>query len=312
MQLVWTSYYVRKIPHADNLAGSFWWRDVMKLVDNFRAVSSVTLGKGDTFLFWLDNWKTDLIKRPLKDRFPRLFSFVLDDNISAAEVFATHDKVDLFHLPLSQQAHGEFLDMLGLLEEFPTSESNDIWTYSWGKAYTSAQFYSRIHRNIYCPKVFHWLWKSACTMSMKMFAWLLIRDRLNTKDLIKRRHWRVTEDYTCASCPTNSYEDREHLFFTCNFSQRVWNYLQVVWTRNADIQVSIAYARKKFSKPFFMEVVIVACRHIWLQRNGKIFNHQRPSFTKWKNGFVHDLTLLTHRMKKAVREDLDSWIALLP
>ena len=55
VRLVWSSYYVDKVPHADNLRGSFWWKDIMKLVDNFRAISFVSQGTGDSFMFWNDN-----------------------------------------------------------------------------------------------------------------------------------------------------------------------------------------------------------------------------------------------------------------
>ena len=51
VQLVWRAYYTNKVPHADNLRGSFWWRDIMKLLDNFRSVSYVKHGSGETFLF---------------------------------------------------------------------------------------------------------------------------------------------------------------------------------------------------------------------------------------------------------------------
>ena len=153
---------------------------------------------------------------------------------------------------------------------------------------------------------------SACTMKFKVFAWLLVKDRLNTKDLLKQRHWDVTENHNCALCPVGAYEDRQHLFFTCNFSQRVWNYLQIFWIQSNDIQISISQARKEFAKPFVMEVIIVACRHIWLQRNGFIFEHIRPSFVNWKRGFVHDLTLSRYRMKTKLADGLIQWIAELP
>jgi hypothetical protein len=35
VKLVWHAHYASKVPHAENLCGSFWWRDVLKLVDNF-------------------------------------------------------------------------------------------------------------------------------------------------------------------------------------------------------------------------------------------------------------------------------------
>jgi hypothetical protein len=50
-----------------------------------------------------------------------------------------------------------------------------------------------------------------------------------------------------------------HLFFECNFNQRVWIYLQIDWLQGQYIQTSVARARVGFAKPFFMEVVILAC-----------------------------------------------------
>jgi hypothetical protein len=48
-----------------------------QLVDNFRVVAEISLGSGKSFLFWSDNWKVNGDHRPVKDRFPRLFSFIL-------------------------------------------------------------------------------------------------------------------------------------------------------------------------------------------------------------------------------------------
>jgi hypothetical protein len=55
VNLVWHAHYSDKIPHVQNLCGSYWWRDVMKQEDNFRGVASVKHGRGDTFLFWSNN-----------------------------------------------------------------------------------------------------------------------------------------------------------------------------------------------------------------------------------------------------------------
>ena len=78
-----------------------------------------------------------------------------------------------------------------------------------------------------------------------MFVWLLLVDRLNTRNLLQRRHWNVTDDTHCELCVTRAYEDRFHLFFTCNFSQRIWTYLQIDWSLGADIQSAIAAAKRE-------------------------------------------------------------------
>ena len=71
---------------------------------------------------------------------------------------------------------------------------------------------------------------------------------------------------------------------------------------------AIARARKEFSKPFFMEVVATACWNIWLQRNGWIFQNEKPSFSSWKARFIHDASLLGYRMKKKHHVAYMGWI----
>jgi hypothetical protein len=51
VNLIWNAHYANKIPHAENVVGSFWWKDIIKLVDNFRGVAWVKMGKGNTLLF---------------------------------------------------------------------------------------------------------------------------------------------------------------------------------------------------------------------------------------------------------------------
>jgi hypothetical protein len=271
VQLVWHSHYSDKILHAENLCGSFWWRDVMKQIDNFRGVSAVKHGRGDTFLFWLDNWSLCGSITPMRQRFPRLFSFVLDEHMSAAEVFAAQDFSELFFRPLSIQAFHELGELQMIMQANPLSQQKDHWTYTWGEKYSPGLFYKHIHKHIQVPRVYKWLWKSCCRMTTKMFAWLLLHNRINTRDMLQRRHWKVTNDVHYELCPSRIYEDRIHLFFECCFSKRVWNYLQIECPVSDDLQRVVSEARRRFMKPFFMEVIITACWNIWLVRNDNFF-----------------------------------------
>jgi hypothetical protein len=80
---------------------------------------------------------------------------------------------------------------------------------------------------------------------------------LNTRDLLQRRHWRVTEDYHCGLRPLRAHDDRIHLFFECNFSIRVRNYLQIDWIPHNDLQRVVEHAKINFAKLFLMEVLIL-------------------------------------------------------
>jgi hypothetical protein len=93
---------------------------------------------------------------------------------------------------------------------------------------------------------------------------------------------------------------------------RIWNYLQIDWAASDDVQFILDHARKEFAKPFFMEVIMLACWHIWIARNGKIFRSEKPAFAKWKAGFIHDMYLLRYRVKVKHRDTLIEWIRTLP
>lgn len=69
-------------------------------------------------------------------------------------------------------------------------------------------------------------------------------------------------------------------------------------------------AKQGFGRLFFSEVVLLASWHIWLLRNG-FFSRGRPFFAPWCSNFVHDMTLLAHRIKACFEDRLIVWISLL-
>ena len=137
-------------------------------------------------------------------------------------------------------------------------------------------------------------------------------DKLNTKDMVERRHWHMEDGVHCRLCPLQARETRDHLFFNCNFSVRVWNYLQIDWTAGTSMIELVTQPRRGFARPFFSEVVFIACWHIWLVRNAKVFRNERASFNKWRFAFRHDISLMQHRTKSAYKDDLLKWISFLP
>lgn len=145
-------------------------------------------------------------------------------------------------------------------------------------------------------------------------VWLVtIFDRLNTRDLLVRRHWRSDqEDNVCVLCPTHTYEDRLYLFSACNFSIRVWNNLQIDWSNGSEINNCIFQAKRTFGYPFFFEVMLTAAWCIWTIRNGKIFRGERATFGVWRSKFVHDISLLSYRVRDHIRPQLLEWIHNLP
>jgi len=79
----------------NNFRGSFWWRDILKLLDKYKSIASVTVEDGNSCLFWLDTWNDT----PLCHQFPELYSFAKNTKVSIALAASTQDFHSLFHLP---------------------------------------------------------------------------------------------------------------------------------------------------------------------------------------------------------------------
>ena len=79
----------------------------IKLNEAFRLHCEVTINMGDSVLFCFDAWIFLGSYIPLRERFPRLFSFVIDDKVSVRDVLNTLDMSELFHLPLTPEAMEE-------------------------------------------------------------------------------------------------------------------------------------------------------------------------------------------------------------
>lgn len=81
----------------------------------------------------------------------------------------------------------------------------DVWVWSRASgSYTTRSYYAIMHSHLPTILPCQWLWQSKCTMKIKVFVWLLFFDRLNTEDLLVRRHWRSThEDNFCVICSAN-------------------------------------------------------------------------------------------------------------
>lgn len=72
-------------PGSAGLACSQFWRQLLKVRDDSRALVRFSVGDGSLVRFWLDRWTGD---GPLAATFLVLFSFVASPSISIAELAA--------------------------------------------------------------------------------------------------------------------------------------------------------------------------------------------------------------------------------
>ena len=204
-------------PHVTPV-GSFWWKFILKLIPDFKAISSCSMGQGNYVLLLFDNWDGNRFI----DRFPELHSFVVNDQFSIEQALHINPPEDLFHRPLSTQTFQQFQGSQNFMNNIQFSGSKDKWSYIWGSSQSSiAKVYKTLRVKPPTPPLFNLLWKSSVILWYKIFFWFLLHDRLNSRELLQRKSlW--LPNYDCGMCDTKSLETAFHLFWNCPFSIQCW------------------------------------------------------------------------------------------
>lgn len=212
----------------------------MSLSDNYRMMASCRVKDGLTVMFWKDLWDLGV----LQWQFPQLFSFATDHNISVAK-FLQQDAYQNFYTPLSLIASDQLQDLSVLVQSLSADDIDaDLWSYIWhSPEFSVKKAYELLQGNAPVSPAFKWLWESCIQGKHKCFFWLFLRDRLNTCNLLRRKHMFLL-DYTCVLCPSGMEETLVHLFLTCAFSQACWRELGIVWNLSLLVPNMILDARQ--------------------------------------------------------------------
>ena len=156
-----------------------------------------------------------------------------------------------------------------------------------------------------------WIQKTKCVPKIKFFAWLFLNNRLNTRNVLRRRNKLLEEGYNCALCHDGVEEILEHLFFECPSVVSRWFALRITWEENANVHQKIYLAKQTFMQPFFMEIFMVAAWCIWNERNALIFNGKIPNIASWKSAFKKEVKDHFIRIKPCLLQSILCWLNAL-
>jgi hypothetical protein len=57
------------------------------------------------------------------------------------------------------------------------------------------------------PRPFVWIWDSKCANKIKVFTWLLLMDRLNVRNILRRKKHKLQDNnYNCVICSSQCEE----------------------------------------------------------------------------------------------------------
>jgi hypothetical protein len=253
VRLVWDNYYGnRKLP-GQTKKGSFWWRDIVKLLEKYKNLASVLVATGDTVLLWSDKWNGNTPAQ----LFPELFSFAKNPAITFQDAVNKPLFLNNFHLPLSAQAHDQLQQLSILVSNRPAVGNLDLWSYSWGNAkFSTAKAYKSLVGSRPTHPALLWIWRSKCQMKYKVFFWLLLKDKLSTRDLLQRQSVEL-DSYTCDLCIRRKTETVAHLFFRCSFAKACWSSIGASVVTSRPVFQILKLLKDKLAVPFSMEIIIL-------------------------------------------------------
>lgn len=145
----------------------------------------------------------------------------------------------------------------------------DIHGFSLAKAY-DAQFSTPIIN-------LSWIWKSTMEPKLKIFFWLLWRDRLPHKALLATR--KITSDACCPRCRLFP-ETSSHIIRDCSLSDRVWKECLPHETGPSDFREWLKFnmeREERFRGIIWADFFPYTCHEIWKDRNECRFKGTEPS-----------------------------------
>lgn len=107
-------------------------------------------------------------------------------------------------------------------------------------------------------EIFQKVWKTSCRLRHKIFFWLLLHDRLSTRNMIQRRSMHL-DDYNCALCADSIVETSTHLFWDCQFASYCWYGITPAKHRGTSTYDEVLFILRELPKDIAMEVVIMGC-----------------------------------------------------
>ena len=133
-------------------------------------------------------------------------------------------------------------------------------------------------------------------------VWVMMLNRAPTKDRLLR--WGLNVDPLCVFCRQGS-EDREHLYFQCCFTKRIWQQIMrqasgPYWICNwEDI---ITWLRERYGTHSLSSLVVklgfgAIVFHVWMERNRRLFGGNVRTEEDICQAICHDIRVSVYSNK---------------
>jgi hypothetical protein len=215
---------------------SLWWKDITSIGSNldvnwFSKEVVKVIGDGRATSFWKDTWVGE---RPFETRFHRLFSISSQKEASVAAVWVGAETVGWnfqWRRRLFVWEEEQVEQLRDVVNAITLSDLEDKWRWKPDEegefsvkstyALISNLSAGRGNWDDNLAAAFKALWNCPAPSKVLGFSWMLLHNKIPTKDNLLRRQIINGNDQLCVFCGTE-LETSVHLFIYCPFALNVW------------------------------------------------------------------------------------------
>jgi hypothetical protein len=126
------------------------------------------------------------------------------------------------------------------------------------------------------------IWCSLTPKKCKIFAWLTLHNRLNTRERLARRNINFDSTYPFGC---QSDENLTQLLFSCPYSSMIWQEFLIIVQDEHDFRslqeiITNPEAVSQIHKKEWATILIAVTWNIWLAHNRKVFDNCNTSIRR--------------------------------
>ena len=160
------------------------------------------------------------------------------------------------------------------------------WKFTESGIYTAASAYKAQFLGSTREVHLNSIWRTWAPPKCKLFAWLILQERVWTSDRLARRGWEHSPD--CLLCH-QTLETAKHLLTDCRYTRRIWEYISTwaeqpnwqprVWRPYSSVQDwwDMITTSTTVSRKAGRSLTLLVIWELWKERNARVFRRREAS-----------------------------------
>jgi hypothetical protein len=243
--------------------------ELLKLRLEARDLLSHEVGDGSTISLWHDRWHPNGV---LYQTYGHRIVHDAASNLQA-KVSSVIQNKEWCWCPARLEDMAEIQSKLSLIQIKESDKA--VWSLTTAGNFNCAATWKHLRSKQIEVPWWKLIWFQGAIPKHCFIGWLAMKDRLTTKDRLLL--WGINVDLVCQFC-RQYMEDRNHLFFKCSFSSRIWKYIMGLCLAssapdNWDLLLECGIKNLK-GRSFRVTLCKIAwwatLYHLWQQRNARL------------------------------------------